>query len=333
MVIIMKLSVIVPVYKVEKYIQRCLESIINQTYRDLEIILIDDESPDNCGKICDEYAKKDNRIRVIHQKNGKQSGARNSGLDIATGDYVTFVDSDDWIDEDMYRTIIEIAENKHADIVECGYRFYRPWKTENKYLCFDDTEKISEFTNTEALNMLYFGPQRFGGLTIMVWNKIYRAELLKNIRFLKGYIFEDVEFTPKAFFYANKIVKYEKTYYNYNIHLGTNETSAMKNNILKVRSIVYIHEMLNEFFSKNYVQKISEYQEEAYYSSLINSYCDCFEQRKNKEFDSLREECRSILFDNKKRVKKVCNDWKTKMFFFSPMLYYAIRIAYQRLKK
>lgn len=113
------ISVIVPVYKVEKYIDRCVGSLIGQTYKNIEIILIDDGSPDNSGKICDEYAKKDNRIKVIHKKNEGVSRARNEGLKIASGEYIAFVDSDDWIERNMYEEMIACAKEKDVDIVRC----------------------------------------------------------------------------------------------------------------------------------------------------------------------------------------------------------------------
>ena len=105
-----KISVIVPVYKVESYLEQCISSIIKQTYKNLEIILVNDGSPDNCGKLCDIYAKKDSRIKVIHKKNGGLSDARNVALDIATGDYIGFVDSDDWININMYEVLINEAK-------------------------------------------------------------------------------------------------------------------------------------------------------------------------------------------------------------------------------
>ena len=116
-----KISVIVPVYKVESYLEQCISSIIKQTYKNLEIILVNDGSPDNCGKLCDIYAKKDSRIKVIHKKNGGLSDARNVALDIATGDYIGFVDSDDWININMYEVLINEAKNEDADIVECKF--------------------------------------------------------------------------------------------------------------------------------------------------------------------------------------------------------------------
>lgn len=115
-----KLSVIVPIYNVEKFLRRCIDSIINQSYSNLEIILVDDGSPDNCGKICDEYAALDNRIKVIHQANGGLSAARNIGIDSATGEYVAFIDSDDYIASNMYDEMISLMETNDLDIISCN---------------------------------------------------------------------------------------------------------------------------------------------------------------------------------------------------------------------
>lgn len=118
-----KVSIIVPVYNVEQYLERCVESLRNQTISDIEIILVDDESPDNCPQICDEYAMKDNRIKVVHKKNGGLGLARNSGLEIATGEYVAYVDSDDYVDCEMYEALYNNAKEKHTDIVLCGIKY------------------------------------------------------------------------------------------------------------------------------------------------------------------------------------------------------------------
>lgn len=117
------ISVIVPVYKVEAFLRQCIDSIVNQTYRHLEILLVDDGSPDDCGKICDEYAEKDNRIRVFHTSNQGLSSARNFGLQNAAGEFVSFVDSDDWLEPDMYETLLERMEAAGADVSVCGYWF------------------------------------------------------------------------------------------------------------------------------------------------------------------------------------------------------------------
>ena len=114
------ISTIIPIYKVEKYLQTCIESVVNQTIKDLEIILVDDGSPDYCPEICDAWAQKDSRIKVIHKENGGLSDARNAGLDIAQGEYISFVDSDDWIAPNMYEIMLEVIEKEHADICACG---------------------------------------------------------------------------------------------------------------------------------------------------------------------------------------------------------------------
>lgn len=119
-----KVSVIVPIYNVEKYLDECIVSLLNQTLEDIEIILVDDESPDNCPKMCDEYANKDKRVKVIHKKNGGLGFARNSGLDVATGEYVAFIDSDDFIDLDMIEHLYNVATEYNADEVRCGIKFY-----------------------------------------------------------------------------------------------------------------------------------------------------------------------------------------------------------------
>ena len=128
-----KVSVIILVYNVEAYLKQCLDSVINQTLKDIEIILVDKESPDNCPKICDDYAKKDKRIKVIHQKNKGLSGARNTGMEFATGEYIAFIDSDDWIEKTMLQTLFSTAEKHNSDVAVCNVNLCYPnGKVENK---------------------------------------------------------------------------------------------------------------------------------------------------------------------------------------------------------
>ena len=183
-----KISVIVPVYKVEKYLQRCIESIINQTYKNLEIILIDDGSPDNCGIICDEYAKKDNRIKVIHKENGGLSDARNAGLDIATGEYIAFVDSDDYIALNMFETLHSLMIKDNSDMALC------------EILCVDECGNSIESMNAKSpiKDGLYNQKEFFekvssynGWHLIIACNKLYKKEIFQEIRFPKGRYCED----------------------------------------------------------------------------------------------------------------------------------------------
>ena len=176
-----KISVIVPIYNVENYLNRCIDSIINQTYKKLEIILVDDGSPDNCGKICDEYAKKDSRIKVIHKENGGVSSARNAGLNIATGDYIGFVDGDDWIELDMYEYLLGLSIKYKADISRCSFVY-------NDNIGNISKENIKIIKNEDALINCINGNFEEG----VVWNKLYRRFIFQNIRFEPNIIFEDV---------------------------------------------------------------------------------------------------------------------------------------------
>jgi glycosyltransferase involved in cell wall biosynthesis len=208
------ISVIVPVYNVEIYLRKCLDSIINQTYKNLEIILVDDGSPDNCGKVCDEYATKDKRVKVIHKANGGQSSARNAGLDIATGEYIAFVDSDDYIAENMYEDLIGIAQKEMADIVT--YTFY-----------IIDSRGIRIAQTVDADN-LSIDEIRYLVLMDKYLNcacdKLHKAELFKDLRFFEGVYSEDLFITPTLFFRAQKVVLTQKPYYYYNC---TNQNSTM----------------------------------------------------------------------------------------------------------
>lgn len=207
-----KISVIIPVYNVELYIERCLESIINQTYKNLEIILVNDGSTDKSGTICDEYALKDSRIRVIHQKNGGLSSARNRGLDIATGEYIGFVDSDDWISTDMYQTLLTIALKYEVDIVECGVQqvyCYKDFFYEDNIEINED--KIFLSNNIDALNE----ELKWGKFTAIACNKLYKSNLFSTHRYPIGKIHEDEYLTYKLLYSAVKLasIKDIKLYY------------------------------------------------------------------------------------------------------------------------
>ena len=201
-----KLSIIVPVYKVEQYIHKCIDSILNQTFTDFELILVDDGSPDNCGKICDEYAQKDERVRVIHKENGGVSSARNLGIDEAQGEYIGFVDSDDFIDANMYQEMLDFLEVNDLDIV-CT----------DTYIVHGDRKKFKPrypknmvFENGTAIN-----ENLNGNLDNAVWNKIYKKEILAGIRFPSNRRYEDVATIYKWIFNARKVGYLSKPHYYY----------------------------------------------------------------------------------------------------------------------
>ena len=201
------LSVIIPIYNVEPYLDRCMESIVNQTYKNLEIIMVDDGSPDNCPELCDQWQRKDVRIKVIHKKNGGLSDARNAGLDIASGEYIAFVDSDDFVDLDMYRSMVEALERTGADISTCGRYSYRNGEVSERHT----SSKEVILTPIQAINELLRG----GLIEEASWDKVYKRNLFNKIVFPVGEINEDLPIMPHLFERANKIVCTGKPYYYY----------------------------------------------------------------------------------------------------------------------
>lgn len=193
------ISVIIPVYKVEDYLNRSVNSIIGQTYKNLEIILVDDGSPDRCGEICDEYAKIDDRIRVIHQKNGGLSSARNAGIEIAQGKYLTFLDSDDWVHQEYIERLYQLLITRNSDIAACN--FIRTCSEDN--ILESSDIGVYEFTNMEALEQLT------GKLAVeltVAWGKIYNKKLFEDIRYPIGKVHEDEFVAHHLLYKANKTV-------------------------------------------------------------------------------------------------------------------------------
>lgn len=205
-----KISIIVPIYNVEKYICKCIESILCQTYKNIEIVLVDDGSPDKCGKICDEYQKKDNRIKVIHQKNGGLSAARNTGIKNSTGKFLMFVDSDDYIKNDMAEYLYNLLTKHQCDISICNYTYIFENKNQKDYIANKETyEDI--YTKKDALEELL----RNNKIQNFTWNKLYKKELFKSIKFPEGRLMEDVGTTYKLFMKSKKIICGSESKYFY----------------------------------------------------------------------------------------------------------------------
>ena len=188
-------SVIVPIYGVEQYLERCIKSIQNQTYNNLEILLVDDGSPDNCGEICDKYAEKDSRIRVIHKQNGGLSDARNAGIEVASGEYYFLLDSDDWIHKQTIEIMMRMITDNNCDLAICGYQYaYEGKEYADKKLNLTDVLGQYKKVNSYRAQEIYFtNPDKRLEYTV-AWNKIYHKDLFKNIRYPKGKVHED-EFT------------------------------------------------------------------------------------------------------------------------------------------
>lgn len=191
------ISVIVPVYKVEKYLDRCVLSIVNQTYKNLEIILVDDGSPDACPAMCDRWAEKDSRIKVVHKENGGLSDARNAGMSVAKGEYIGFVDSDDYVSFDMYERLLCNLEENGSDISCCGIKMV--WDDGGERIMTPDGNYVLD--NLQALKSLIVEDR----LKQVVWNRLYKRETVAGIPFPVGKYHEDVFWSYKAISRASKV--------------------------------------------------------------------------------------------------------------------------------
>ena len=213
------ISVIVPVYKVEQYLPKCVDSILNQTYRNLEVILVDDGSPDTCGVICDAYAEKDPRVKVIHKENGGLSSARNAGIDIAQGEYFGFVDSDDWIEPEMYETLYSGIQKYDAKVAYGG-RYDVDGKTGGRIvgLCPEKEECIS---GIEMLGRTFLWDR----CDSAAWDKLYHRSLFDEIRYPQGFNSEDIAIFYKLMELTDKVVMCNKPLYNY-LHRPNSITTA-----------------------------------------------------------------------------------------------------------
>lgn len=204
------LSIIVPVYKVEAYLPRCIDSILAQTFRDFELILVDDGSPDNCPALCDVYAQKDERITVIHQKNGGLSAARNAGLDLAKGEYIGFVDSDDYIAPEMYETLLRRVREDDAQLAICSYAYVD--EAGNDLGRKSPITQAAVFDRVQAMDCL--GGDR-SWYYITAWNRIYKRELFESIRFPVGKLHEDEFIAHRLFWACERICMVPQVLYYY----------------------------------------------------------------------------------------------------------------------
>lgn len=242
-------SVVVPVYKVEPYLRRCVDSIMNQTYTDFQLILVDDGSPDNCGKICDEYAEKDSRIHVIHRENGGLSAARNSGIDWmfehSYTEWITFIDSDDWVTSSYLEVLLGMAHKFHVNISIGGFLPVKDGDVIGQEKCPFERE---------------YGPEEYWvekqGDATVAWGKLYKSDLFKLIRYPEGKLHED-EFTTYKLLFSEKsiAVTNDKLYYYYQ-----SSTSIMRSNwtMKKMDGLVAYEEQMLYFKQNGYLDAYKE---------------------------------------------------------------------------
>lgn len=216
-----KISIIIPVYNVKSYLNKCVESVLAQTYKSLEVIVVDDGSTDGSGEICDLFASRDDRVKVYHQANQGLSMARNKGLDHATGDWIAFLDSDDFIEPEMYENLLELANKYNVDLCSCNSRsFYENSLPMNS----NDTGEERVYTYNEVISDLI----KDSKIRFEVWNKLWRRSLIDDVRFKAGQVCEDVYFDRILFKKAGKIAHIDKSLHNYLISRPGNTNSSFK---------------------------------------------------------------------------------------------------------
>lgn len=292
-----KISVVIPVYQVEKYLKECIESVCNQEYKNLEIILVDDGGKDNSGAICDKYAKKDKRILVIHKQNGGLSDARNAGIGKATGKYICFIDSDDAVSpkyiQDLYYHLIK----NDADISICDYQEIHSNEEIKKEITSVDENTV--YTPKEILKIMY--TKDLGTKMIVAWNKLYKTELFKEIRYPVGKIHEDEFTTYKLIYQAKKIVYFpEQLYYYYQRNNGSIMRSSY--NEKRLDYIEAMEERL-QFYKQKEEKELYEITFQNYCYMLVQHYACCRLYLKDKKI--LRQNLRRKMKKNWKDFIKL----------------------------
>ncbi|WP_430786418.1 glycosyltransferase family 2 protein [Virgibacillus flavescens] len=240
-----KVSVVVPIYKVEKYICRCINSIINQTYANLEIILVNDGSPDNSGRIADSYQENNpKRIKVIHKENGGLSDARNIGMELATGEYIMFVDSDDWLDTTMIETMMNIILEFDADVVQSA--FYYAYQEK---LLMDNRKRNTSFylnlyDNKSLMHELVLNEK----VKNFAWGKLYKTEMVRHVPFEKGVLFEDVFWAHQVMYKVKRFVSLNKPMYYYFQRDDSIVANYSTKNLDMIKGLKKRHRFIAEFY-------------------------------------------------------------------------------------
>lgn len=302
------ISIIVPVYKVEKYLEKCVNSILKQTYTNLEIILVDDGSPDKCGQLCDELAKTDDRIKVFHKENGGLSDARNYGVERANGEYIGFVDSDDYIHECMYEELYKAIKKSGTSIAECGVtRVYkntlRPhYEGEDYFLVLDREGYLKEYLENKRL---------YGS----AWCKLIHRDLAKKIKFPTGKIYEDAFYTLELLKTVDKYTLISGNYYYYYIRensITTRSFSSKDMDYIEIMNEIEDYTLANfPIFKEQLLVRLT-----FAYISIFNQLLEVDNYKRKSEYKILKNKLKDNYFkvlSNKKAPKNL----KAAMFLLS----------------
>lgn len=315
-----EISIIVPVYNLEDYLPKCIDSVLMQTFTNFELILVNDGSTDNSGEICNEYAKNDHRIKVVHKANGGVASSRNTGLEVAKGKYIGFVDNDDYINQYMFEMLYNNAIIHSADIVVCGYMDVDEGQYENTKVLHSNYQ-IKHFNNIEALNELY----TINNVTFLVpWNKLYKKSLFEDIKYEVGILCDDETVAHKIFYESKKITYINVALYYYVKRMGSITNSRF--NIKKFEG-VYVLKERERYFRER--RELDLHQKAL--KSYVGIFFYCY-YRARAELSNIDNELKALkrTFDKSMFYLLRCRgiSWKRKslymIFSISPSLYLLI---------
>ena len=299
------ISIIIPVYKVEKYLEKCIESVLQQTYTNLQIILVDDGSPDNCGKICDEYAKKDSRIEVIHKVNGGLSDARNVGISKARGRYIGFVDSDDYIKKDMYEILLNLLKEYDADVSICNLYdvIYGKEYIRNK------ENGIQEYSRLDILKEVLLDKN----IQSYAWNKLYKKELFDEIKYPIGKKYEDIGTTFYILEKCNKIVVTSEPEYYY-----LKRADSLVNNVTESTIMDYTEIIIQRYLYTKEINELEKYNNYYLVKTLVTASNDIktlenVSEKMQKQYEKIYNLVYDILKNKKEEVYELFNVEQRKM--------------------
>lgn len=292
------ISIIVPVYNVEEYLPRCVESILAQTYKNLEIILVDDGSTDHCGSICDAYKEKDSRIKVIHKPNGGLSDARNAGLDQMSGEYVTCIDSDDFVSPFFVSNLWEALETNRCDIASSWFIEYHDGQVVPTSKAVD-TQEVEVLAKNEYFERLLYQD----GVEVSAWGKLYKSSLYQNVRYPVGKLYEDIPTTYRLIEQANKIAVIPNIDYYY--YQRENSIAQSKFSIRKMDAIYHMR-IFGNFIQENYPELMDAFKCR-YFSTICNILFQINDSDFQQQKKILWNEVKKYRFDvlgNKQARKK-----------------------------
>lgn len=302
------ISVILPIYNVELYLKECIESVISQSYKNLEIILVDDGSTDQSPYICDEYVKIDSRIKVIHKENGGLSDARNVGIQASSGSYIALVDSDDLIAQSFIEELYEGCIKSNAMIAACAYSKF---SNEDEIVCSNNQDNAQVISGRELIKQIYLG--QAGEFGFVAWNKLYRRDLFDSIQYPFGRIYEDTFTTYKLFLNSNQIALLNKSLYFYRIRPESIMSTMVS--LKKIKDGVDADASVVKYFQENQDYEILPYVSSYFCKQAILTYFKMIPKVDHDEKAEAKKYLKTVYRKTWSHCRKSSMEFKKKVFY------------------